>query len=93
MHFNEDRISLQLGMKLNVLERAVNELISIVSKITLDNQRLQRQIDALSRNGSSAPKETTNTNNDENYELDISQVQKILKQQSGPQTLGRRIDN
>jgi len=92
MHFNEDRISRQLAMKLNVLERATNELISIVSKITLDNQRLQRQIDQMQRTGGVSQKENT-TNNDENYELDISQVQKILKQQSAPQTLGKRIDN
>ena len=91
MHFNEDRISRQLAMKLNVLEKAVDQLINVVSRITLDNQRLQRQIDKLSSGGANI-KETT-TNNDENYELDISQVQKILKQQSGPQTLGRRIDN
>jgi hypothetical protein len=91
MHFNEDRISRQLAMKLNVLEKAVDQLINIVSRITLDNQRLQRQIDQLSRNGVDAKEHTTS--GDDNYELDINQVQKILKQQSTPQNLGRRIDN
>ena len=92
MHFTEDRISRQLALKLSVLEKATDQLINIVSRITLDNQRLQRQIDQLSRNGGVDLKENT-TSNDENYELDINQVQKILKQQSGPQSLGRRIDN
>lgn len=92
MHFTEDRISRQLAMKMNVLEKAVDQLINIVSRITLDNQRLQRQIDKLASGGAVDVKENT-TSNDENYELDITQVQKILNQQSGPSTLGRRIDN
>ena len=49
MHFEEGRISRQLGMKINVLENAVNQLIKIVSQITLDNQRIQRSLDKLSK--------------------------------------------
>ena len=94
MHFEEGRISRQLGMKINVLENAVNQLIKIVSQITLDNQRIQRTLDKLQKGaaaGGAAGQESTNTKTDDNYELDINQVQKILKQQSQTSTLGRRI--
>lgn len=93
MHFEEGRISRQLGMKINVLENAVNQLIKIVSQITLDNQRIQRSLDKLQKGATAggAAGETTNTKTDDNYELDINQVQKILKQQTQTTTLGRRI--
>ena len=92
MHFEEGRISRQLGMKINVLENAVNLLIKIVSQITLDNQRIQRSLDKLAKGAaaSGAAGEATNTKTDD-YELDINQVQKILKQQNQTSTLGRRI--
>ncbi len=93
MHFEEGRISRQLGMKINVLENAVNQLIKIVSQITLDNQRIQRTLDKLQKGAAAGGTagEATNTKNDDNYELDINQVQKILKQQTQTTTLGRRI--
>jgi hypothetical protein len=92
MHFEEGRISRQLGMKMNVLENAVNQLIKIVSQLTLDNQRIQRSLDKLNKGaaGGAAGQEATNTKT-EDYELDINQVQKILKQQTQTSTLGRRI--
>jgi hypothetical protein len=92
MHFEEGRISRQLGMKINVLENAVNQLIKIVSQITLDNQRIQRSLDKLQKGAAAggAASEATNTKTEE-YDLDISQVQKILKQQTQTATLGRRI--
>ena len=93
MHFEEGRISRQLGMKMNVLENAVNQLIKIVSQITLDNQRIQRSLDKHDKRaaaGGAAGQEATNTKT-EDYELDINQVQKILKQQTQTSTLGRRI--
>jgi hypothetical protein len=91
MHFEEGRISRQLGMKINVLENAVNQLIKIVSQITLDNQRIQRSLDKLNKGAAGgAAGEATNTKT-EDYELDINQVQKILKQNSQTATLGRRI--
>ena len=83
-------------MKINVLENAVNQLIKIVSQITLDNQRIQRSLDKLNKGAaaaSGAGQESTSTKNDD-YELDINQVQKILKQTQQTSTLGRRnIDN
>jgi len=94
MHLNEGRMNRQLEMKIGVIENAINKLIGIVSQITLDNQRLQRQIDQLKSGGVSHPKGENTQTNDDNYELDITQVQKILKQQNTqPQSLGRRIDN
>ena len=92
MHFEEGRISRQLGMKINVLENAINQLIKIVSQITLDNQRIQRSLDKLQKGSVSGggAQENTNTKT-EDYELDINQVQKILKQQTQTSTLGRRI--
>lgn len=93
MHFEEGRISRQLGMKINVLENAVHQLIKIVSQITLDNQRIQRTLDKLSKGAAAGGTagEATNNKTDDNYELDINQVQKILKQQTTTSTLGRRI--
>jgi len=86
-------------MKINVLENAVNQLIKIVSQITLDNQRIQRSLDkhdkraATNAGGGATGSESTNTKPDD-YELDINQVQKILKQTQQTSTLGRRnIDN
>jgi hypothetical protein len=98
MHFEEGRISRQLGMKINVLENAVNQLIKIVSQITLDNQRIQRSLDKHDKRaaanavggGATGPESTK----PDDYELDINQVQKILKQTQQTSTLGRRnIDN
>jgi hypothetical protein len=91
MHFEEGRISRQLGMKINVLENAVNQLIKIVSQITLDNQRIQRSLDKLSKGAAAGGAAGEATKTEDNYELDINQVQKILKQQTQPTTLGRRI--
>jgi hypothetical protein len=92
MHLTEGRLSRQLEMKFGVLENAVNKLINIVSQLALDNQRLQRQIDKLGKGGA-LPQEQTSQ--DENYELDITQVQKILKQQAPAASsgFGKRIDN
>lgn len=91
MHFEEGRISRQLGMKMNVLENAVNQLIKIVSQITLDNQRIQRSLDKLQKGAAAGGAAGEATKTDENYDLDINQVQKILKQQTQTSTLGRRI--
>ena len=91
MHFEEGRISRQLGMKINVLENAVNQLIKIVSQITLDNQRIQRSLDKLQKGAAAGGAAGEATKTDENYDLDINQVQKILKQQTQTSTLGRRI--
>jgi len=91
MHFEEGRISRQLGMKINVLENAVHQLIKIVSQITLDNQRIQRTLDKLSKGAAAGGTAGEATKTDDNYELDINQVQKILKQQTTTSTLGRRI--
>lgn len=101
MHPSEARQTKQLEMQLAVVQNAINKLIGIVSSNTLEIQKVQRRLDQLSRgNVSSSPSggvsssETKTDTNDDNYELDISQVQKILKQQSAaPATLGRRIIN
>jgi len=91
-------MSQQLEMKFSVIENAINKLIGIVSSLTIENQKLTRRVEQLSRgqNVSANPENTKTDGTDENFELDISQVQKILKQQtssSNPQTLGRRIIN
>jgi hypothetical protein len=91
MHFEEGRISRQLGMKINVLENAVNQLIKIVSQITLDNQRIQRSLDKLAKGAAAGGAAGEATKTEDNYDLDINQVQKILKQQTTTSTLGRRI--
>jgi regulator of replication initiation timing len=97
MHLNEGRMSRQLEMKFGVIENAINKLIGIVSSLTLENQKLQKRVEQLSRSqqGGAAPASDTKTDtHDDNYELDISQVQKILKQQTAPAaSLGRRVIN
>ncbi len=100
MHPNEARQTKQLEMQLGVVQNAINKLIGIVSSNTLEIQKIQRRVDQLSRGGvnnssNNVPSGESKTENaDDNYELDISQVQKILKQQSAaPATLGRRIIN
>ena len=96
MHLNEGRMSRQLEMKFGVIENAINKLIGIVSTLTLENQKLQRRVDQLSRSQSNSvpPSDAKTETQDDNYELDISQVQKILKQQTpAAASLGRRIIN
>ena len=98
MHLNEGRMSRQLEMKFGVIENAVNKLIGIVSSLTIENQKLARRVDQLSRAQHSASTASSGDSKaeqqDDNYELDISQVQKILKQQTAqPATLGRRVIN
>ena len=96
MHLNEGRMSRQLEMKFGVIENAINKLIGIVSSLTLENQKLQKRVEQLSRGQANLGNDskTETTAQDENFELDISQIQKILKQQTAaPQTLGRRVIN
>lgn len=92
MHLTEGRLSRQLEMKFGVIENAINKLIEIVSDLTVENKRLQHQINRINKGGA-LPQEQTSQ--DENYELDISQVQKILKQQAPAASsgFGKRIDN
>jgi len=97
MHFNEGRMSRQLEMKFGVLENAVNQLINICSALAIEHNRLKKHVIQMSQNR--APGEGTKTEQTEdNFELDISQVQKILKQQNGPAgsapvSVGRRVIN
>jgi len=99
MHLNEGRMSRQLEMKFGVIENAINKLIGIVSTLTLENQKLHKRVEQLARSqGGGIPgdgkTEATTERTEDNGELDISQVQRILRQQSGqPATLGRRIIN
>jgi len=98
MHLTEGRMSRQLEMKFGVVENAINKLIGIVSSLTIENQKLQRRVEQLARSqggaAAAAAGDSKTDTHDENFELDISQVQKILKQQSAaPSTLGRRVIN
>lgn len=95
MHLNEGRQTKQLEMQLGVVQNAINKLIGMISQNTIEIQKLQKRVDMISRNqGSVSSSDTKTENHDENYELDISQVQKILKQQSSnPSQLGKRVIN
>lgn len=91
MQLNEGLLSGQLHMKLQVLENAVTQLIEMHSKLYGEVELLKRKVDLLSRKGPSETSQQSRENEDSEMDLDISQVQKILKQQqSGPSTLGRR---
>ena len=98
MHLNEGRMSRQLEMKFGVIENAVNKLIGIVSSLTIENQKLSKRVEQLARaqhsSSTAQSGDSKSEQQDDNYELDISQVQKILKQQTAqPTTLGRRVIN
>jgi len=93
MHLNEGRMSRQLEMKFNVLENAVNQLINITSALAIENQKIKRHLDMIARGQVSHAEQSKTESHDENFELDISQVQKILKQQQAPNTIGKRVIN
>lgn len=94
MHINEGRMSKQLEMKLTIIEKAVQQLINITSGLAIDNQKLNQRINQLSKQvaGGSAPEDSAFKSDD--VELNIANVQKILKQQQqGPaqQGFGKKI--
>jgi len=97
MHLNEGRQTKQLEMQLAVVQNAINKLIGIVSSNTIEIQKLQKRVEQISRGQGGAQTQSSDSKTeqaDDNYELDISQVQKILKQQSAaPSSLGRRVIN
>jgi hypothetical protein len=94
MHINEGRMSKQLEMKLTIIEKAVQQLINITSGLAIDNQKLNQRINHLSKqvSGGSTTEDTAFKSDD--VELNIANVQKILKQQQqGPaqQGFGKKI--
>ena len=94
MHINEGRMSKQLEMKLTIIERAVQQLINITSGLAIENQKLNQRVNHLSKqvSGGSAAEDSQSTPDD--IELNIANVQKILKQQQqGPaqQGFGKKI--
>jgi len=94
MHINEGRMSKQLEMKLTIIEKAVQQLINITSGLAIDNQKLNQRINHLSKQvaGGSTTEDTAFKSDD--VELNIANVQKILKQQQqGPaqQGFGKKI--
>ena len=94
MHINEGRMSKQLEMKLTIIEKAVQQLINITSGLAIENQKLNQRVNHLSKqvSGGSAVDDTSSKADD--VELNIANVQKILKQQQqGPtqQGFGKKI--
>ena len=91
MHLNEGLINKQLQMKLGVLENALTQMIEMTSQLYGEVEMLKKKVDLLSRKGTATDTEQQQSNEDGDVDLDISQVQKILQQQSsGPSSLGRR---
>ena len=87
-------MSKQLEMKLTIIEKAVQQLINITSGLAIENQRLNQRVNHLSKQvaGGSATEDTTSKADE--VELNIANVQKILKQQQqGPaqQGFGKKI--
>jgi len=94
MHINEGRMSKQLEMKLNIIEKAVQQLINITSGLAIDNQKLNQRINQLSKQVSGGSATDDSASKSDEVELNIANVQKILKQQQqGPaqQGFGKKI--
>ena len=94
MHINEGRMSKQLEMKLTIIERAVQQLINITSGLAIENQKLNQRINHLSKQVAGGTVGDDSLNKPDDVELNIANVQKILKQQQqGPaqQGFGKKI--
>ena len=94
MHINEGRMSKQLEMKLTIIERAVQQLINITSGLAIENQKLNQRINHLSKQVAGGTAGDDPLNKPDDVELNIANVQKILKQQQqGPaqQGFGKKI--
>ena len=86
-------MSKQLEMKLTIIEKAVQQLINITSGLAIENQKLNQRINHLSKQVAGVAAEDTDHKQDD-VELNIANVQKILKQQQqGPaqQGFGKKI--
>ena len=95
MHITEGRMSKQLEMKLTIIEKAVQQLINITSGLAIENQKLNQRVNHLTKQvaGGAAAADDSASKPDE-VELNIANVQKILKQQQqGPvqQGFGKKI--
>ena len=87
-------MSKQLEMKLNIIEKAVQQLINITSGLAIDNQKLNQRINQLSKQVSGGSATDDSASKSDEVELNIANVQKILKQQQqGPaqQGFGKKI--
>ena len=94
MHINEGRMSKQLEMKLTIIERAVQQLINITSGLAIENQRLNQRVNHLSKQVAGGSAVDDSTSKPDDIELNIANVQNILKQQKqGPaqQGFGKKI--
>jgi regulator of replication initiation timing len=94
MHINEGRMSKQLEMKLTIIERAVQQLINITSGLAIENQKLNQRVNHLSKQVSGGSAAEDSQSKPDDIELNIANVQKILKQQQqGPaqQGFGKKI--
>lgn len=90
-------MSKQLEMKLTIIEKAVQQLINITSGLAIENQKLNQRVNHLSKQvagGAGAGAADDSQNKPDDVELNIANVQKILKQQQqGPvqQGFGKKI--
>jgi cell division septum initiation protein DivIVA len=94
MHINEGRMSKQLEMKLTIIERAVQQLINITSGLAIENQKLNQRVNHLSKQVAGGTAADDSASKPDDIELNIANVQKILKQQQqGPaqQGFGKKI--
>jgi hypothetical protein len=94
MHITEGRMSKQLEMKLTIIEKAVQQLINITSGLAIENQKLNHKVNQLSKQVAGGTTTEDSQNKPDDIELNIANVQKILKQQQqGPaqQGFGKKI--
>jgi len=94
MHITEGRMSKQLEMKLTIIEKAVQQLINITSGLAIENQKLNQRINYLSKQVAGGTTGDDSQPKPDDVELNIANVQKILKQQQqGPaqQGFGKKI--
>lgn len=87
-------MSKQIEMKLTIIEKAVQQLINITSGLAIENQKLNQRINNLSKQVAGGTGADDSQPKPDDIELNIANVQKILKQQQqGPtqQGFGKKI--
>ena len=96
MKIEESLYNFQFQKKIQILENAVSQLIDMQSMLHLEVEVLKKKLENVSSENSNSNENDADTENQvgsDNYDLDIAQVQKILKNNNdtSSSTFGRRV--